>query len=49
MINDQNAHPFVENNIILVHNGVVYNHKKHEDTEVDSHAIVHMINNMGAN
>ena len=39
-ITDENAHPFwVDDKIVLVHNGTVYNHKKMADTEVDSHAI----------
>jgi len=43
----ENAHPFVHENIILVHNGVVRNHKKMADTEVDSHAIAHSIVDKG--
>lgn len=44
-VNDENAHPFVvDNNIVLVHNGTLWgDHKKHADTEVDSHAIAHVI------
>lgn len=44
-VTDENAHPFVvEDNIVLVHNGGVFgDHKKHADTEVDSHAIAHVI------
>ena len=43
-IKDENAHPFiVDNNITLVHNGTLYDHKKLADTEVDSHAIAHTI------
>lgn len=44
-VNDANAHPFVvDNNIVLVHNGTMYgDHKKLADTEVDSHAIAHVI------
>lgn len=34
-----NAHPFIEGNICLVHNGTLTNHKKLADTVVDSHAI----------
>jgi hypothetical protein len=44
-INDENAHPFVvDNNIVLVHNGS-YNgeHKGLKDVEVDSLAIAHTI------
>ncbi len=42
-ITDETAHPFVENNIILVHNGTLRNHTKltSEAVEVDSHAITH--------
>lgn len=36
---DTNAHPFIEDNICLVHNGTLYNHKKLANTEVDSHAV----------
>ena len=48
-INSQNAHPFHENNIVLVHNGTVRgSHKAMADTEVDSHAICHAFNDKGA-
>ena len=42
---DENAHPFVENNTILVHNGTLFNHASLTDkkVEVDSHAILHSI------
>lgn len=40
-INSTNAHPFVEDNIILVHNGTISGHKQMAATEVDSHAICH--------
>jgi predicted glutamine amidotransferase len=42
---DENAHPFnVNNEIILVHNGTfVGDHKHLADTEVDSHAIAHVL------
>ena len=48
-INDENAHPFVvDDNIVLVHNGGVFgDHKKLKDTEVDSHAIAHVIHEEG--
>lgn len=48
-INDENAHPFVvDDRIILVHNGTLYgDHKKIADTEVDSHAIAHLIHQKG--
>jgi len=41
----ENAHPFVENHIILVHNGTLMNHTKltTEKVEVDSHAIAHAL------
>lgn len=44
-VNDENAHPFVEKETILVHNGTLINHKEltKEDVEVDSHAILHSI------
>ncbi len=44
-INDANAHPFwVDNKTVLVHNGTMFgDHKKHADTEVDSHAIAHVL------
>jgi glucosamine 6-phosphate synthetase-like amidotransferase/phosphosugar isomerase protein len=49
VVNDENAHPFVvDDNIVLVHNGTMYgDHKKHADTEVDSHAIAHVIHETG--
>jgi predicted glutamine amidotransferase len=42
---DENAHPFnVDNKIILVHNGTFVGEHKHlADTEVDSHAIAHVL------
>ena len=43
----ENAHPFAEENIILVHNGTITNHKEMKDTEVDSHAICHGIASQG--
>jgi len=36
---DQNAHPFIEDHICLVHNGTLNSHKELADTTVDSHAI----------
>lgn len=43
-IKDENAHPFVEGNVALVHNGTLFNHKNSlKDVEVDSHAICHSI------
>lgn len=44
---NENAHPFIHEHIILVHNGMVHNHKKMGDTEVDSHAIAHSFVNKG--
>lgn len=38
-INSENAHPFHENHITLVHNGTLRGHKKLADLEVDSHAV----------
>lgn len=48
-VNDENAHPFVvDNNIVLVHNGTLWgDHKKHAEVEVDSHAIAHVIHEKG--
>jgi len=40
-LTDENAHPFIEGNTCLVHNGTLYNHKHLADTDVDSHAICH--------
>lgn len=42
---DENAHPFVEGNTILVHNGTLFNHSSltEKKVEVDSHAILHSI------
>lgn len=49
VVNSMNAHPFHENNIVLVHNGTMRgNHKKMADVEVDSHAICHSFNEKGA-
>jgi predicted glutamine amidotransferase len=36
---DQNAHPFIEDHICLVHNGTLLSHKELANTEIDSHAI----------
>ena len=38
---DDNAHPFLEGNTCLVHNGTLHNHKHLKDVTVDSHAICH--------
>lgn len=37
--NDNNAHPFIEDHVCLVHNGTLYSHKHLGDKDVDSHAI----------
>lgn len=44
-VKNDNTHPFVENNIILVHNGTLHRTKNITDvnTEVDSHAIAHAL------
>ena len=46
-ITDNTAHPFIEKDIILVHNGTLTNHKEIGNTEVDSHAICKSIANKG--
>ena len=43
----ENAHPFTEGNICLVHNGTLKEHTKLAKTTVDSHAICHHINEHG--
>ena len=45
---DENAHPFIEDNICLVHNGTLFSHKHLADKEVDSHAICHSIAKKGS-
>lgn len=40
---DDNAHPFMEEHICLVHNGTLHSHKHLKDVEVDSHAITHAL------
>src|SRR3990167_9577942 len=42
-ITANNAHPFHEKHIILVHNGTIANGKELATTEVDSHAIAHAL------
>lgn len=43
-INPHNAHPFVKDNIILVHNGTLWNQKDlNKEVEVDSEAIAHAL------
>lgn len=41
---DENAHPFLEGNTCLVHNGTLQSHKHLKDVDVDSHAICHAFN-----
>lgn len=43
----KDTHPFVEDNITLIHNGTLFNHHKlNKNSDVDSHAIaVHMAKN----
>lgn len=45
-VKNENAHPFVENNIILVHNGTLWDDGASvtkQEVEVDSHAIAHAL------
>ena len=45
----ENAHPFVEGKITLVHNGTIRNQAElNADVEVDSHAITHALNDNDA-
>lgn len=44
---DENAHPFIEGNTCLVHNGTLHSHKHLKDVTVDSHAITHSIDERG--
>lgn len=45
LVKTENAHPFHEGKIILVHNGTLRgSHKELADVEVDSHAICHALN-----
>ena len=46
-VTSENAHPFTEGNICLVHNGTLTDHRKLANTTVDSHAICHHINEFG--
>jgi hypothetical protein len=44
VVKAQNSHPFKEGNIILVHNGTIYNADTlNKEAEVDSHAIAHAL------
>jgi len=45
---DENAHPFIEDHICLIHNGTITGHKQLADKEVDSHAICHAFAKDGA-
>src|ERR1035437_5217584 len=45
--NNDNAHPFIHDHIVVVHNGMIHNHKDIAGTEVDSHAIAHSIATKG--
>lgn len=49
-ITDENAHPFwVDDKLVLVHNGTMLgDHKQLKDTEVDSHAIAHVLAEAGS-
>ncbi len=48
-VTSENAHPFHDNNIVLVHNGTLNgDHKKLGDAEVDSHAVCMAFNTKGA-
>jgi hypothetical protein len=42
-ISTRNSHPFITENIVLIHNGTLYNHKTLAETEVDSEAIAHVL------
>lgn len=47
-VDDNNAHPFVEDKVLLVHNGTLKNHKDlNKDVDVDSHAIAHVLKDHG--
>lgn len=46
-ITSENAHPFTEGKITLVHNGFLPDHEKHAQTEVDSHALAHVLDKGG--
>ena len=44
-VTPHNAHPFKEGNIVLVHNGTIFNSEDlNKESEVDSHAIAHALN-----
>ena len=46
-ISNENAHPFYEGDIVLMHNGTILNHKSLKNTDVDSHAICHSFMEIG--
>lgn len=49
VISSENAHPFKEGNIVLVHNGMVFGAKElNKEAEVDSHALCHAFSVKGA-
>jgi len=43
-ISSKNSHPFVRDNIVLIHNGTLFGHKSIADTEVDSDSIAVALN-----
>lgn len=47
VVEDKNAHPFIEGNVCLVHNGTLTNHYKLADRTVDSNAVAAHINEHG--
>ena len=48
-ITPHNAHPFQEGNIVMVHNGTIWNSDDlNKEVEVDSHAICHALNDHNA-
>ncbi len=48
-VTPHNAHPFKEGNIVLVHNGTIFNSEDlNKESEVDSHAIAHALNQHNA-
>lgn len=46
-VNAENAHPFIEGNTCLVHNGTLQNHRKLADRVVDSNAVAAHIEEHG--
>ncbi len=42
-VTSENAHPFVSDNVIMVHNGSLENHRQYFDTEVDSEALAKLL------